>query len=158
MNAHDILLYGHRTLIGTLEGVPENTWDTPGVCGVWSVKDILAHLASYEQMLCDVLTSISDANAPTTTLQHLLTSEKFNDEQVERRRNQSPAEIRAEYEAAHAKNMELIQQIPIEQRRQPGILSWYGADYDLEDFIVYSFYGHKREHAAQIAVYKDQLQ
>lgn len=41
--------------------------------------------------------------------------------------------------------------------RKVGALPCYGAEYDLEDFIVYSFYGHKREHCAQIAVYRDTL-
>jgi hypothetical protein len=27
----------------------------------------------------------------------------------------------------------------------------------LDDFIVYTYYGHKREHAAQIAAFRDRL-
>jgi hypothetical protein len=38
-----------------------------------------------------------------------------------------------------------------------GLLPWYSAEYDLEDYITYAFYGHKREHCAQIAVYRDTL-
>jgi hypothetical protein len=53
--------------------------------------------------------------------------------------------------------MALIEQIPVESRRRPGILPWYGADYDLEDVIAYMYYGHKREHAAQIAAAKDRV-
>ena len=47
-------------------------------------------------------------------------------------------------------------QVPIRVRRLNGMLPWYGAATDLEDFIVYSIYGHKREHAAQIAAYRGQ--
>ncbi len=47
MNAVDILKYGHLTVIQTIDGFPESAWDTPGACGTWSVKDIIAHLASY---------------------------------------------------------------------------------------------------------------
>ena len=46
MNAVDILKYGQQTVLHTLEEFPEAAVDTPGACGVWSVKDILAHLAS----------------------------------------------------------------------------------------------------------------
>jgi hypothetical protein len=53
--------------------------------------------------------------------------------------------------------MDLIRQIPLETRRKSGLLPWYGAEYDLEDYITYAFYGHKREHCAQIAVYRDTL-
>ena len=30
-------------------------------------------------------------------------------------------------------------------------------DYSLDDFLVYSYYGHKGEHGAQINVFKDVL-
>jgi hypothetical protein len=38
---------------------PEMAWETPGACGVWSVKDIIAHLASYERVLVDILTTFT---------------------------------------------------------------------------------------------------
>ena len=47
--------------------------------------------------------------------------------------------------------------IPVEVLRRPGTLPWYGAQYALDDFIVYQYYGHKREHTAQINVFKDLL-
>jgi len=67
VNASDILKYGHRTVLATLDGLPEAEWYTPNVCGVWSVKDILAHLASFEHMLVDVLNSLL-CGTPTPTL------------------------------------------------------------------------------------------
>ena len=63
----------------------------------------------------------------------------------------------AEYEEAHRTTLSLLAEIPMIERRRNGALPWYGAEYDLEDFIVYTFYGHKREHAAQIAFYRDLL-
>jgi hypothetical protein len=155
MNADDILMYGHRTLMGTLDGIPPDQWTTPDVCGYWSVKDIIAHLASYELVLIDILGNLVDGR-PTPNLM-LFSDAKFNDLQVEQRQGNSPAQAQAEYEDAHQKVWELIAQVPIETRRQKGVLPWYGEAYDLEDFLVYSFYGHKREHSAQIAVFKDTL-
>lgn len=51
--------------------------------------------------------------------------------------------------------MALVAQIPAETARLTGTLPWYGAEYALDDFVVYTFYGHKREHSAQIAVFRD---
>ncbi len=48
MNAQDILNYGHLTVCHTIEGLDDRHWITAGVCGVWSVKDIIGHLAAYE--------------------------------------------------------------------------------------------------------------
>ncbi len=155
MDAEDILKYGHRTLISNLEGIPPEQWSTSGVCGYWSVKDILAHLASYEQVLVEVLGNLVDGR-PTPTLK-LFAHGNFNDEQVELRRGNTPVQVRAEYEDACQKAQKLIRQVPVETRRKKGVLAWYGDEYDLEDFLVYTFYGHKREHSAQIAVFKDTL-
>ena len=47
--------------------------------------------------------------------------------------------------------------LPAGAWQRTGFLRAYGAEYDPGDFIVYAFYGHKREHAAQIAVYQSYL-
>lgn len=159
MNAQDVLTYGHYTVLSAVEDLPEEDWHTPGVCGVWSVKDIIAHLASFEHMLVDLLTSFVSDDAATPTLDAFRDSmEAFNDDEVAKRRRQSADETLAEYVETYEKTAQLLAQIPDEVRRQNGTLPWYGNEYDLEDFIVYSFYGHKREHCAQIAVYRDTLQ
>ena len=66
MNAGDMLKYGQHTVLQSLDGFPEASWETPGACGVWSVKDIIAHLASYEAVLVDILaTCMGDGSSPT---------------------------------------------------------------------------------------------
>ena len=52
MNAVDILKYGQQTVLQTIDGFLNSAWETPGACGVWSVKDIIAHLASCEKGDC----------------------------------------------------------------------------------------------------------
>ena len=151
MNADDVFRYGHLTVLGTVEEFPADQWETPGVCGVWSAKDVIAHLASYELATGDAYAGIL-GEEPTETLGLMLSrGEAFNESQVEQRRGQSAEETLAEYTQAHERAAEMLARIPLEQRRQPGILAWYGAEYDLEDLITYMSYGHKREHSAQIA-------
>ena len=79
----------------------------------------------------------------------------FNDAEVERRRRQTAEQTLAEYRATYEHASSLFARIPLARRREAGILPWYGAEYDLEDVIAYMFYGHKREHCAQIAVFRD---
>ena len=59
MNAADILKYGQLTALQSINGFPEAEWETPGACGYWSVKDIIAHLASYELVLVDILATFT---------------------------------------------------------------------------------------------------
>jgi hypothetical protein len=157
MNAVDILKYGHGTVLQTIAILPQEEWETPGVCGVWSTKNIIAHLASYEQVLVEILSTFLDAG-PTPTLDHYRNpNSNFNDAQVAAREHKTSAETLAEYNDAHTQAMALAAQIPAEVFRRPGSVPWYGMEYALDDLIVYMYYGHKREHSAQIAVFHDRL-
>ena len=157
MNATDILKYGQPTVLQTINGFPETAWETAGACGVWSVKDIIAHLASYEQVLVDILTTFT-GSGPTPALNAFIEQGgQFNDSEVSRRKAKTIQDVLAEFNDTHAQVMALIVKISPETLRQTGTLPWYGMDYSLDDVIVYMYYGHKREHSAQIAAFRDHL-
>jgi hypothetical protein len=157
MNVLDILKYGNLTLLGSVEGLAEPDWEVGGVCGVWSVKDIMAHLASYEHMLAEVLDTFLGAEFGPTLNERARLGNEWNDIQVERRRDKTVSDVLAEYHEIHGRVIELAAQIPKEEYRKNGTIPWYGPEYCLDDLIVYTSYGHKREHSAQIMVYRDQL-
>lgn len=60
MNITELLNSGHQTVLKAVEELPETMWEQPGACGDWSIKDIIAHLASFEAALAHVLQA-SDA-------------------------------------------------------------------------------------------------
>ena len=158
MHAADVLRYGNLTLLGSIEGLDPAGWETPGVCGVWSVKGIVAHLASYESVLVEILDGFVGGNAPTPLLDRFRDpASTFNDAEVAARANRTVEETLAELNGAHARVLDLIAEVPEDLARQAGTLPWYGEPYSLEDLLVYLYYGHKREHAAQILVYRDGL-
>jgi uncharacterized protein (TIGR03083 family) len=157
MNAVDILKYGQGTVYQTIEGFPESAWEKPGACGVWSVKDILAHLTSYEEVLVDILSTFVGKHSTPYLDKYTAPGGQFNDAEVEKRRGKTVQEILDEFNDAHAQATALAAQIRPEQFRQNGTQPWYGMDYSLDDIIVYMYYGHKREHSAQIAAFRDRL-
>ncbi|TMD67324.1 MAG: DinB family protein, partial [Chloroflexi bacterium] len=118
---------------------------------------IIAHLASYEEVLVDVLSGFVGRH-PTPSLDKFTEmGGQFNDTEVERRKRRTMREVLDEFNDAHAQVMSLAERIRPEQFRQTGTLAWYGMDYALDDVIVYMYYGHKREHSAQIAAFRDRL-
>jgi hypothetical protein len=159
MNARDILYYGHDFVTRNLAELPLEHWETENVCGWWSTKLIIAHLASFEYVLVDVLTPFLEEAAETPYLaqQASLGGEGFNDYHIKQRTGKTPAEIYAEYTAVCEETLDLAARLPEETLRQTGAIPWYGEQYALDDFIVYQYYGHKREHTAQVNVYKDAL-
>jgi len=148
MHAVDVLKYANLTVLHSLQGLPTEDWATAGVCGWWSVREIIAHLTSFEVMLLDVLAiAAGETNALGPTLRAWASDgQRFNDEQVAARAALSPEETLADYAAAQAAVMTRLAALPA-----------YGREYDLDDFLTYSFYGHKREHTAQIAVFRDAI-
>lgn len=158
MNAADILKYGHLWVHKHLDGLSDEQWLAPGVCGVWSVKEIIAHLGSYEWLLAEVFSSCL-ASVPTPTLDQLtsLGGEEFNTVQVGKRHKMSAQAVLEDYDLGYTKSINALKLISEEDLRRPGTLPWYGMEYSLDDLIVYQYYGHKREHCAQIAVYRDSL-
>jgi hypothetical protein len=157
MNAEDILKYGQRTALAAVDDFPEISLDVAGACGTWSVKDIIAHLASYEEVLVDILSG-SLEKQPTPSLDRFIEmGEHFNDAEVEKRRGKTMPELLDEFNDAHSRAMELAARISPDVFRQVGTLPWYGAEYALDDMLVYMYYGHKREHSAQIAAFRDRL-
>jgi uncharacterized protein (TIGR03083 family) len=157
MNASDVLKYGQLTFLAGLDGLPESDWEAPGVCGYWSVRQIVAHIASYEAAIADILQSVS-GGGPTPTLdRYLANGAAFNDEEVEARAGLSPSETVAELTSEHERVITAVAALWPETLRQPGTIPWYGAEYSLDDLLVYMAYGHKREHVAQICVYRDRL-
>lgn len=157
MNAADILKYGHSFLMNALKDIPEAETTTPGACGTWSVKDIVAHFASLEHVLVEVLSLFLEPGPTPYMQKYGQQGPAFNDLEVEARRDKSYAEVLQEYTDTCSKTMELAARIPPETLRQVGAIPWYGPEYSLDDFIVYTYYGHKREHGGQILIFKDRF-
>jgi hypothetical protein len=157
MHPTDVLRYGHLTVLGTIERFPESQVYSTGACGYWSVKDLVAHLGSFELVLVEVLNSILGTGETSLLEEMGRQGVDFNDLQVNRRKEMTMGQVFEEYESAHQAVMAVAARIPTGDWRSAGILSWYGEEYDLEDYIVYSNYAHKREHCGQIQVFSDQF-
>jgi hypothetical protein len=153
MVASDILKYGHGWFTRTFDGISEDKLDIPGACGEWSVKDVLAHITSFEVNLIPILQEFVEKGR--SDIEPFEDNQQFNSEEVSKRKGKSWQEVLDEYNEAFVKVSDLIKQIPEEKLREVGTLPWYGEEYSLDDYIVYRYYGHKREHGAQIGLWKD---
>lgn len=155
MNALDIVRYGHLTLLGELEPLQGDIRERPGACGSWSITDIVAHLGSYELVLIDILEEVTGNGSVPILDRFRQMGSEFNDAEVANRRGRSYDDVLDELNGAHASVLARLPDFTPEFLRSSGIIPWYGDDYSLDDLLVYMYYGHKREHAAQIAAFRD---
>ncbi|MBI4080540.1 MAG: DinB family protein [Candidatus Levybacteria bacterium] len=152
MNAHDIMMYGQKTFLKSLEKFPKKLLTIPGVSGKWSGKDVVAHIAAYEGFLVEALTGFIDGKSPDVQAMRK-DYDKWNEGLVAKRSKHSFEELVAELKNHHEHAVSLISKIPNAKLRKVGMIPWYGKEYSLEDMFVYLYYGHKREHAAQLDLF-----
>ena len=156
MNASELLEKSNLLVIQTVDDLPETAWDIPGACGNWSVKDIIAHLASYEHIVVDVLNIFQKEQPTPYILEFLHQLDQFNKVEVEARKYETAQHVLDEYQDAQVEATSLLMQIPDEKVQERGTMPWYGDDCCLADFIN-RIYDHTQEHCAQIARFRQCL-
>jgi hypothetical protein len=148
MNAVDVLMYGQRTVLATVARYRAEDWDRIAL-GVWTAKDLLGHLGAFEVRFADILATFVDAPLASD----LLTANPatFNDDQAAIRKDWPIEQVTQEFLDAHERVMTHAKAITPERWREVGTIPWYGAEYSLDDLLVYQMYAHKREHDPQLS-------
>ena len=147
MQAVDVLMYGQRTIEGTIARYRPDDWERV-VLGVWTAKDLVGHLGAFEVRFADVLAGF--AGAPMVTDLTAQDPRTFNDDQAAIRKDWPVEQVLAELREAHERVMTHARAIEPERWREVGAIPWYGPQYSLDDLAVYTMYGHKREHDPQL--------
>ena len=147
MNPVDVLHYGQATIDELIERFEPDDWSAIAL-GVWTAKDLVGHLGAFEVRFAEILAAFL-GEEPATNLR-ASPPETFNDDQAAIRHDWPVAAIVTELREAYAAVMALAPRIPAERWREVGTIPWYGPEYALDDFLVYTEYGHKREHGPQL--------
>jgi hypothetical protein len=148
MNTLDVLTYGQRTVRATIDRYGPDDWERLAL-GVWTAKDLLGHLGAFEVRFADQLAPF--AGAPIESDLPSADPRTFNDDQAALRQDWSVDQVLTEFLEAHERVMRLAASISPDVWREVGTIPWYGAEYSLDDLVVYQQYGHKREHDPQLA-------
>ena len=147
MNVIDVLMYGQRTVVRTMDRYQPDDWSRIAL-GVWTAKDLLGHLGAFEARFADVLATFVGAPSESGLLD--ADPRTFNDDQAAIRADWPIERIVEEFLTAHERVMRHARALPAERWSEIGTIPWYGAEYSLDDLVVYQMYGHKREHDPQL--------
>lgn len=156
MELTGLLEYAHGMVIKSTSGLEETGRTEELACGTWSVRDVIGHLCSFKHFAEDVISTFT-GNTDTPYMQLMFSlGGDFGDAQVAARKGFSFQENLAEYNESHRRMMALLARIPDAEIHRAGSLPWYGEQYALDDFILYTDFGHQIEHASQLALLRDQ--
>ena len=82
--------------IAAIEAVPAARWSDAGVCGEWSIKDLLGHVAVWDQVCVDYLGACARGEQ-----REPLDWQALNDETAAARADRNVAQQRAEMDETH---------------------------------------------------------
>ena len=97
-------------------GLPDSLLMEPGVMGNWSVKDILAHVNTWEEEALKYLPVIVGGGRPPRYVTYG-GIDAFNAQMTEQKRDLSLAEVRRQLDQTHRQLVDLIQRTPDDQLR-----------------------------------------
>lgn len=97
------------------DGLSESRLMEPGVIGTWSVKDILAHVTTWEEETLKVLPLIIQGRQLPRYSVVYGGIDAFNAQMAEQKRNLSLAEVVTQLDKIHSRLIDYIQRAPEEQ-------------------------------------------
>jgi hypothetical protein len=96
-------------------GLPDSRMTEPGVVGDWSVKEILAHVTTWEEEALKYLPLISEGGKPPRYSQMYGGIDAFNAQTSEAKRGTALPEVLRRMDEVHAHLTGYLQSVPEEQ-------------------------------------------
>lgn len=60
----DLITQAHQRWLSEIERIPRTELTRAGYCGIWSVKDVVAHIGWHEQEMTDMVKTMSLEGSP----------------------------------------------------------------------------------------------
>lgn len=128
-------------------GLPESQLTETGVAGDWSVKDILAHVTTWEQEAIKYLPLILDGGRPPRYSTKYGGIDAFNAQMAEQKRSLSLSEVLSKLDETHRRLIEYVQTVPEEH---------FARETRFRRRLRFDTYKHYSEHAKMIQEWRQQ--
>lgn len=139
-----------KELHDALVGFSEEDLVRPNAIGKWSIKDLLAHIASWDEEILRVIQAFAMQPEPhySTVISDRNDFSVWNQEQIEARREQSLQQTMAEFENARRDLIQVTEGVTDQVLGRPKLTSW-GAERTGFDLLNETTQ-HDLDHAVQI--------
>ncbi len=154
MDINEVLDNSHVAVMQAIDDLPEGMWDLPVTDDGRSSKDIIAHLASRELLLIDVLKTFEGEQASPYILRWMEDKNRFDAEAVESRRYHTAQQVVNEYEDAQLQSSSLLSGLPADRVTKQDSMPWLQSPMSLADFVQ-SHVEHAREYADHIIQFRE---
>jgi hypothetical protein len=148
----DNLQRGYAALETVLTPLNEDQMTRTGVNSDWSIKDILAHIATWQQVLVERLQAVTRGEKPTTLLDLDVTEEeidRLNAQFYEENKARSLAEVLTDFRTSYQHIVEIVQALSDEDLTDLHRFAWMGGE-PLWQLIPSETYKHYSDHRESI--------
>jgi uncharacterized protein (TIGR03083 family) len=128
-------------------GLPESKLTEPGVAGDWSVKDILAHVTTWEEEALKYLPLILEGGRPPRYSTMYGGIDAYNAQMTEQKRGLSLSEVLRQMDETHRRLIDYLQSVPEEQ---------FGRETRFRRRLRLDTYSHYPEHTRMIWEWREQ--
>ena len=128
-------------------GLPDARLVEPGVMGDWSVKDILAHVTTWEEEALKHLPLIIQGGRPPRYSMKYGGIDAFNAQMTEQKRGLSLADVRRQLDETHRRLVDFIRSVPEDQLT---------GETRFRRRLRLDTYGHYPKHAEAIREWREQ--
>jgi hypothetical protein len=143
-------------LLGALAGLDEAALDRKGVIGEWSIKNVLAHIAAWEDWVVQALpVRVSTGATPADFRQRAEDEDRFNAEEVAEREELTPDEQLMELERTRAELLAYLDSLDAATLARAHLWdTWPGT---LPEYLLEALRDHEAEHVEALRVAAAQL-
>jgi hypothetical protein len=125
----------------------------PGACGdVWTVKDVLAHIAAWQRMCIGWIETgkrgeTPEVPAPGYTFDD---ADRLNDDIYTQHKDQPLDAVRADFEHWYGQMLALVESLSDDELFSPDAFEWTYRQDPLALYVAHNSYIHDNEHAVTI--------
>lgn len=152
MTKNEVLLElekSRQQLNDIIEELSDEEMHIPGVCGQWSVKDILVHLMLWESELVQDLWKIHQGQAPTPALAEGQTDHEKNEQWYREYKDRPLERIMPDFHAVRKQTLRRVEGLSNQNLSNRNLIPWL-KNTPLWKRIAYDSFEHELEHLKEI--------
>ncbi len=141
-------------LLTAIEGLPDDALLRPGVVGFWSVKDILAHLTTWES---ELITALAQLDRPTRVpeIVKIEDIDDWNEEQYRNNVRRGLDAVMEDFNGVHKHLLKAVEALDDKTLDNVRKFPWMEGE-PLTYLIMENAIWHEQEHAEDIRKWREQ--
>ena len=141
-------------IMAALDGLSPDAMLRPGVIGLWSVKDILAHLTAWQSELITALAQLDKPNR-VPEIVNIEDIDEWNAEQYRASARRTLAAVMEDFSGVHKHLLKAVESLDDKTLDNARKFPWMEGE-PLSYLIAENGYWHEQEHAEEIRKWREE--